>query len=103
MASKTAGPLSSAIQSVTGDASRRCCRRSATGQTQVGGLAVTPTDIQSAPFVVRIRLDDQDVARRLPAGSTGLAAIFTDHVKAAHLIRRVLLRQTAIINYVNPF
>jgi hypothetical protein len=43
------------------------------------------------------------VSQRLPAGSTGLAAIFTDHVKAAHVIRRVVLRQTAIINYVNPF
>jgi hypothetical protein len=52
----------------------------------------------------RARCDnDEDVARRLPAGSTGLAAIFTDHIKAAHVIRRVLLRQTAIINYVNPF
>jgi hypothetical protein len=40
---------------------------------------------------------------RLPAGSTGLAAIYTDHVKAAHLIRQVILRQTAIVNYVNPF
>ena len=75
----------------------------ASGQTQVGGLAIAPTQIQSAPFVVRIKLDDQDVARRLPAGSTGLAAIFTDHVKAAHVIRKVVLRQTAIINYVNPF
>jgi hypothetical protein len=37
------------------------------------------------------------------ADSTWLAAIFTDHVKAAHVIRRVVLRQTAIINYVNPF
>ena len=75
----------------------------AAGQTQVGGLAVAPADLQSAPFVVRIKLDDEDVARRLPAGSTGLAAIFTDHVKAAHVIRRVVLRQTAIMNYVNPF
>ena len=28
-------------------------------------------EIQPAPFVVRIKLDDQEVARRLPAGSTG--------------------------------
>jgi multidrug resistance efflux pump len=75
----------------------------ASGQTQVGGLAVAPTQVQAAPFVVRIKLDDEDVARRLPAGSTGLAAIFTDHIKAAHVIRKVVLRQTAIINYVNPF
>jgi multidrug resistance efflux pump len=75
----------------------------ATGQTQPGGLAVAPTGIQPAAFVVRIALDDQDLARTLPAGSTGLAAIYTDHVKAAHVIRQVVLRQTAILNYVNPF
>jgi len=75
----------------------------ASGQTQTGGLAVAPTEVQSAPFVVRVRLDDEDVAQRLPAGSTGLAAIYTDHVTAAHVIRKVILRQTAILNYVNPF
>jgi hypothetical protein len=80
--------------------SRRCCRQSLPGKRK---RAVAPADIQSAPFVVRIRLDDQDVAQRLPAGSTGLAAIFTDHVKVGHLIRRVVLRQTAIMNCVNPF
>lgn len=74
----------------------------ATGQTQPGGLAVAPSDIQSAPFVVRIKLDDQEMAQRLQAGSTGLAAIFTDRVKASHVIRQVLLRQVAILNYVNP-
>ncbi|SDR14472.1 RND family efflux transporter, MFP subunit [Rhizobiales bacterium GAS113] len=75
----------------------------ATGQAQPGGLAVAPTGIEAAPFVVRIALDDQELARSLPAGSTGLAAIYTDHVKAAHVIRKVVLRQTAILNYVNPF
>ena len=75
----------------------------ATGQTQPGGLAIAPTEIQSAPFVVRIRLDDQTIAAKLPAGSTGLAAIFTDRVKASHIIRKVVLRQTAILNYINPF
>jgi hypothetical protein len=75
----------------------------ATGQTQPGGLAVAPSAVQATPFVVRIRLDDQELAKRLPAGSTGLAAIFTDRVKASHVIRQVVLRQTAILNYVNPF
>ncbi len=51
-----------------------------TGQVKPSGLAVTPSEVQSAPFVVRIALDDADVAKRLPAGSTGTAAIFTDHV-----------------------
>jgi hypothetical protein len=40
------------------------------------------------------------LAASLPAGA---AAIFTEHVKAAHIIRKVLLRQTAILNYVWPF
>jgi RND family efflux transporter MFP subunit len=75
----------------------------ATGQSQPGGLAVMPSEVQAAPFIVRIRLDDPEVARRLPAGSTGLAAIFTEHVKAAHVIRKVVLRQAAVLNYVNPF
>jgi RND family efflux transporter MFP subunit len=75
----------------------------ATGQSQPGGLAVMPSEVQAAPFIVRIKLDDPEVAKRLPAGSTGLAAIFTERVKASHVIRQVLLRQTAILNYVNPF
>ncbi|CAM5766407.1 Inner membrane protein YiaV [Labrys miyagiensis] len=75
----------------------------ATGQAQPGGLAVMPSQIEAAPFIVRFRLDDPKVAEQLPAGSTGLAAIYTDHVTAAHIIRKVVLRQSAILNYVNPF
>jgi RND family efflux transporter MFP subunit len=75
----------------------------ATGQTQTSGTAVLPKGIEAVPFVVRVKLDDDEFVRRLPAGSTGTAAIYTDHVKATHIIRRVLLRQIAITNYVNPF
>ena len=74
-----------------------------TGQAQVSGTAVAPTEVQSAPFVIRVKLDDGDLAKRLPAGSTGTAAIFTEAVKPTHIIRKVLLRQIAILNYVNPF
>ena len=74
-----------------------------TGQAQPSGLAVSPKDVQSAPFVVRLTLDDPELAKRLPAGSTGEAAIYTEHVRAAHVIRKVMLRMTAIMNYVNPF
>lgn len=74
-----------------------------TGQTQTSGTAVAPRAVQAAPFVVRIKLDDTEFANRLPAGSTGEVAIFTEHVKMAHVIRKVLLRQIAILNYVNPF
>jgi len=75
----------------------------ATGQAQLGVSAVAPPEIQAAPFVVRVQLDNQEAARRLPAGSTGAAAIYTEHIEAAHIIRQVLLRQTAIMNYINPF
>jgi len=34
----------------------------ATGQTQVSGNAVMPKDIQSVPFMVRVRLDDTEFA-----------------------------------------
>lgn len=74
-----------------------------TGQVQASGLAVTPSEVQAAPFIVRVKLDDQPLARSLPAGSVGDAAIFTEHVKPAHVIRKVLLRQIAILNYVLPF
>jgi multidrug resistance efflux pump len=75
----------------------------ATGQLQTSGNAATPKPIQTAPFVARVVLDDAAFARSLPAGSTGEAAIFTEHLKATHVVRKVLLRQTAILNYINPF
>jgi RND family efflux transporter MFP subunit len=75
----------------------------ATGQAQTSGTAVAPRAIEAVPFVVRVKLNDDDVARRLPAGAAGTAAIFTDRVKVSHVIRRVLLRQVAILDYVNPF
>lgn len=75
----------------------------ATGQTQTSGSAVMPRTIVAAPFVVRIKLDDGAIARSLPAGSVGTAAIYTEHLKPTHVVRRVILRQVAIVNYVNPF
>ena len=75
----------------------------ATGQAQISGTAVAPKEIQTVPFVVRVKLDDDDFALKLPAGATGTAAIYTEHVKVSHIIRRVLLRQEAILNYIVPF
>lgn len=74
-----------------------------TGQAQVSGLAIAPKEITSPPFVVRIALDDSTLAASLPAGSTGDVAIFTDHAKPTHVIRRVMLRMVAIMNYINPY
>jgi multidrug resistance efflux pump len=75
----------------------------APGQAQPSGQAVTPGEFRAAPFIVRVALDDAALADTLPAGSVGTAAIFTDRVAASHIIRKVLLRQEAIVNYINPF
>lgn len=63
---------------------------------------MTPRQV-AAPFVVRVKLDDAKLASSLPAGTAGDAAIYTAHIKPAHIIRKVILRQIAILNYVNPF
>ena len=52
---------------------------------------------------VRVKLDDGKLAASLPAGTVGTAAIYTPHIKPSHIIRKVILRQFAILNYVNPF
>ena len=75
----------------------------ATGQIQVSGVAIAPQAAQTAPFVVRVALDDKEFANSLPAGSSGDAAIFTDRVRITYIIRKIMLRQIAILNYVNPF
>jgi RND family efflux transporter MFP subunit len=75
----------------------------ATGQLSPSGQAVTPRGGPATPFVVRVKLDDENIARLLPAGAAGDAAIFTDRIKSTHVIRKVLLRQLAIVNYVWPY
>lgn len=74
-----------------------------TGQVLTSGTAVAPRQVTAAPFAVRVKLDDAKLAASLPAGTAGSAAIYTAHIKPAHIIRKVILRQIAILNYVNPF
>jgi len=73
------------------------------GQGQASGTAIQNINVQPTPFVVRIKLDDPTIAERLPAGTTGEAAIYTDSVTPTHIIRRVMIRMSAYLNYVNPF
>jgi RND family efflux transporter MFP subunit len=75
----------------------------ATGQIQVSGVAIAPQGAQTGPFVVRVELDDKEFATSLPAGSSGEAAIFTDRVRITYIIRKIMLRQIAILNFINPF
>ena len=64
---------------------------------------MAPVNIQLIPFVVRVALDDEVLAAKLPAGTTGEAAIYTDIVRPTHIIRRVMIRMTSFLNYILPF
>jgi multidrug resistance efflux pump len=73
------------------------------GQILASGTAVNTRQVTAAPFAIRVKLDDAKLAASLPAGTAGDAAIYTPRVKPSHIIRKVILRQIAIVNYVNPF
>ena len=75
----------------------------ATGQAQIGGLAALQrTSKQPRLLSASSSMTRTSRAACRPADA-GLAAIFTDHVTLTHVIRRVVLRQTGILNYINPF
>jgi multidrug resistance efflux pump len=74
----------------------------AQGLAPVTGLAVQSISTVAGPFFVRLKLDDPELEARLKPGAAADVAIYTPRSKAAHLIRRVMIRMTAILNYVNP-
>lgn len=73
------------------------------GQVTVSGLAATPRQLAPKPFVVRLILDNPNAIKGLPAGAFGQAAIYTSAARAAHVIRRVMMRMQAWMNYILPF
>lgn len=74
----------------------------AQGQFRASGSAATPQSSAAAPFVVRLQLDDPSLLDGMVVGSVGSAAIYTSHVQAAQIIRKVMIRLTAIMNYFQP-
>lgn len=76
------------------------------GQLQPAGQ-VPPAPSESdpaAPFGVILELEDQSIdIKNLPGGAIGTAAIYTDEVTATHVIRRVMIRMQAWMNYVVPW
>ena len=69
-----------------------------------GVLPSVPTPADPAlPFGVVIELDeDSRKLTAIPGGAVGTAAIYTDSVTATHVIRRIMLRMEAWINYIKP-
>jgi len=76
---------------------------SALGQTGPSGALPSAFTEVHGPMFVRLSLTDTAMAASLPAGATGDVAIYTDKGSASHIIRKVMIRTTAILNYINPF
>ena len=75
----------------------------AEGQVTASGLAPQAISTAAGPFFVRLEIDDPARAAALPAGSSGQAAIYTSEAKMAHVIRKVMIRMQAWMNYIVPF
>jgi len=51
-------------------------------------------------YMVRLRLSDESATEPLRQGSTAVAAIYTEHGRMLHIIRRVQIRIQSILNYL---
>lgn len=76
------------------------------GQLQASGIVpMAPTTQQlPLPFGVVLNLDD-DLPEfpQIPGGALGTAAIYTSNARATHMIRKVMIRMEAWVNYINPY
>jgi len=74
----------------------------AQGQVQLTGFAPAPQDARPGPMFARLKLDDPEMERLLPAGSVGTVAIYTETSRYTHIIRKVMIRMDAYMNYILP-
>lgn len=75
------------------------------GQVQASGLVPSFDNVSgnSQDFVVVLTLDDERIdPNSLLGGAMGAATIYTDSVGMTHVIRRVMMRMQAWMNYVLP-
>jgi multidrug resistance efflux pump len=75
----------------------------AQGQGQVAQSGVLPPGaFPQVPgkFPVKLNVGPKDRDLFLAAGAAGDAAIYTDHVEAIHILRKVLIRVGSITNYL---
>lgn len=78
-------------------------RASASGQVAASGSMVAPKEINAVPFMVRLTLDDKALMKSLPAGVVASVAIYSDAGRGTHIIRKVMLRMDAYMNYIIPW
>ncbi|MEM1314761.1 MAG: efflux RND transporter periplasmic adaptor subunit [Pseudomonadota bacterium] len=70
------------------------------GQMSIAGAAPQAGLAAAEPFFVRVKLAEGEAWP--PVGAAATVAIYTDQVRATHLIRRVMIRMQAILNYILP-
>jgi multidrug resistance efflux pump len=72
------------------------------GQVQQSGTVPQTGAFPQVPgrFPVKLNVAAKDLDLFLAAGATGDAAIYTDHVAAIQILRKVLIRVGAITNYL---
>ena len=89
---------------ITGKVDRIIAINPAAQLVPSGVIPIAPTPADPAlPYGVAIELDQDsfDIAT-IPGGAVGTAAIYTDSAQATHVIRKVMVRMEAWINYLKP-
>jgi multidrug resistance efflux pump len=74
-----------------------------TGEGQFAATGILPVvaTIGSKGFLVaRIRLDDEDLAKKLPLGADGTTAIYTGFGKPFHIISKVVIRMKSFLFFL---
>ena len=78
----------------------------AQGQGQLPASGTLPmTGVLTQPpgrFAVKFDIAERDRALFLAAGAAGDAAIYTQHLAAIHIVRKVILRVGSYVNYLIP-
>ena len=77
----------------------------AQGQGQLqpsGSIPVTGRALPPGRYAVKFNVSDRDREQFFAAGAVGDAAIYTDHLHAIHIIRKVILRVGSYLNYLIP-
>jgi multidrug resistance efflux pump len=73
----------------------------AQGQLDASGdLPRTTLQLPPGRFPVKVTVAERDRPLFLAAGARGSAAIYTEHLKLVHIIRKVLLRVSSYLDYV---
>jgi multidrug resistance efflux pump len=79
----------------------------AEGQVQASGtLLGMDTPLRAGRIPVQIEIDDPDFEQykdHIPGGAYGQAAIYSDHFHHVAIMRKILLRMAAWLNYIFPF